>query len=66
MYGFELTKFKAPPLPRQIYVSIYVYVKTLAYWNATLYPKFEAIGEELSEIVSDSTASQPDIDSRHM
>jgi hypothetical protein len=66
MYGFELTKFKVPPLPRQIYVSIYMYVKTLSYWNATLCTMFEAIGEELSEIVSGSTASQTYIDSRHM
>jgi hypothetical protein len=43
-----------------------MYVNTLAYWNATLFPKFEAIGEELLEIVSGSTASQPDIDFRHM
>jgi hypothetical protein len=40
-----------------------MYENTLAYWIATLCPKFKAISEELSEIVSDSTAFQPDIDS---
>jgi hypothetical protein len=38
-----------------------MYVNTLAYGNATLCPKFEAIGEEFSDIISGSTASQPDV-----
>jgi hypothetical protein len=43
-----------------------MYVKTLAYGNATLCPNFEAIGEELFEMVAGSTASRPDIDSIHI
>jgi hypothetical protein len=31
-----------------------------------LYPNFEAIGEELFEMVAGSTASRPDIDSIHI
>jgi hypothetical protein len=63
MCVFQITMFKAPPCPPQLYVCACMYVNTPVYRNGRLCPNLEAISYEVSEIFSGSTASQRDIDS---
>jgi hypothetical protein len=58
---------KSPDIDVPIYlnspdIDVPIYLKTRAYLNSTLFQNLKAICEELSEFVSGSTASSPDID----
>jgi hypothetical protein len=57
-----LSPIPSRPVPSHPTPSHRIPSRHVAYLNATLCQNLKAIGEELSEIVSGSTASSPDID----